>query len=200
VKRIGIFSGSFDPVHRGHIGIALEAITQVTLDEVYFLVETQPRRKSGVTHPAHRMAMLQLALRSHPKLKVLELPDQQFSVAKTLPRLQQRFADSELFFIVGSDMLEHMPQWPLLGQLLMNMGLIVAARGSMGTDKIQRSINTLPGDFKVTIIINSPYPDLSSRAIRETLLANHSSPDVLPSIRRYIKQHWLYSVVVPNSS
>ncbi len=200
MKRIGIFSGSFDPVHRGHIGIALEAITQVTLDEVYFLVETQPRRKSGVTHPAHRMAMLQLALRSHPKLKVLELPDQQFSVAKTLPRLQQRFADSELFFIVGSDMLEHMPQWPLLGQLLMNMGLIVAARGSMGTDKIQRSINTLPGDFKVTIIINSPYPDLSSRAIRETLLANHSSPDVLPSIRRYIKQHWLYSVVVPNSS
>ncbi len=200
MKRIGIFSGAFDPVHQGHIGVALEAITQATLDEMYFLVEAQPRRKGGVTHPAHRIAMLKLALRPYAKLKILELPDRQFSVAKTLPRLQQRFADSELFFIVGSDMLEHMPQWPLLGQLLTNMRLIVATRGDVATDKVKQSINTLPGDFKVTIIINSPYPDLSSRAIRETLLANHSSPDVLPSIISYIKQHWLYSAVVPNSS
>ena len=82
MSKVGIFSGTFDPVHAGHIAFALEAMESAGLDKVYFLPESMPRRKSGVTHYAHRLAMLELALKPYNKLSILELPDKQFSVVK----------------------------------------------------------------------------------------------------------------------
>ncbi|MEI8338988.1 MAG: adenylyltransferase/cytidyltransferase family protein, partial [bacterium] len=84
-NRIGIFSGSFDPVHEGHIEFALQAIKVAKLDYLYFLPDIEPRHKSDVTHVAHRLEMLNLAIKPHPSLRVLELPDKKFSIATTLP-------------------------------------------------------------------------------------------------------------------
>lgn len=195
-QRIGIFSGTFDPVHKGHIGFALEAIRQASLDEVYFLVEARPRRKSGVTHVAHRLAMLKLATKPYPKLKVLELPDGQFSVAKTLPRLKQRFAGSTLVFIAGSDMLKHMPRWPLVRRLFEDMELIVAVRANESSQTIMQQMAILPEAASKLQIIKSTVPHLSSSQLREALLKGQKAT-VLPSTAEYIKQHWLYVSVPP---
>src|SRR5258708_32608937 len=102
-KTIGILSGSFDPIHAGHISLALAALEKADLQAVYFLPEPLPRRKTGVTHIAHRIAMLTRALQAFPQLQVLELPDRQFTIARSLPRLKQRFAGRDLCFIMGSD-------------------------------------------------------------------------------------------------
>ena len=87
-KRIGIYAGAFDPVHKGHVSFALQAIELAGLDEVAFVPEPRPRNKAGVTHLSHRIAMLRLAVKGHPKLKILEVPDKQFLVATSLPRLR----------------------------------------------------------------------------------------------------------------
>src|SRR5581483_3364510 len=89
MKRIGIYSGVFDPVHAGHIGFALQAVERAGLDKVYFLPERRPYHKQGVEHFGHRVAMLKRATRPHPALSVLELEDISFTVERTLPKLQK---------------------------------------------------------------------------------------------------------------
>src|SRR3954451_17379308 len=102
-QRIGIFAGSFDPIHKGHIAFALKAAESAELDEVYFLPEQRPRGKEGITHISHRLAMLELAARAHAKLGVIDLPDKQFWMSKAWPRLRQRFPGDKLFLLMGVD-------------------------------------------------------------------------------------------------
>jgi nicotinic acid mononucleotide adenylyltransferase len=72
-SRIGIYAGTFDPVHAGHVSFALHAMTVAQLDEVYFLPERLPRYKPGAAHFAHRVAMLKRAVKPHPDLQIIEL-------------------------------------------------------------------------------------------------------------------------------
>jgi nicotinate-nucleotide adenylyltransferase len=190
VKKIGILSGSFDPVHAGHIGLALAAKEAVGLDEVYLAPEVRPRRKAGVTHIAHRLAMLELAVKPHSGLGVLELNDRNFTPAKILPKLQARFPGSQLYFICGEDMLTHMPSWPLIDRMLEEMTLVVGRR--------HRETGALDGHSKLTAGLNFEtvdlnYPDVSSSAIREALMAGGHPKGLLKTTEAYIKQHWLYS-------
>ncbi len=198
MSKVGVFSGVFDPVHKGHIGLALAAIQKLGLDEVYFLIEAKPRRKVGVTHLGHRTAMLKLATEAHPNLKVLELPDLKFTVSKTLPRLKQRFANDEIFLLVGSDMLEHMPTWPLINRLLDEVNLTVATRHTTSQTQAKNLASKLTIKPSRIYIITSPEPDLSSGQIRRALLNGQIHNGLLPSTKTYIKQNWLY--VSPSSS
>lgn len=196
MSKIGIFSGAFDPVHAGHIAFALAAIQETELDEVYFLVEPQPRHKTGVTHVAHRQAMIKLAITPHPELRLLDLPDRQFAVAKTLPRLHQRFRDDHLSFLVGSDVLAHMSDWPLIERLLQDMGLVVGFRSTPpAPDTLMAK---LPTTVKELHVLTSPMPLVSSGAIRRALLAGKPAEGLIPSLQPYIAAHWLYSS--PSSS
>ncbi len=192
MKRIGVLSGVFDPIHKGHIGLALEAIKQAKLDEVYFLVETKPRHKTGVSHAVHRNAMIKIAIAPYPKLHLLELPDRQFTVAKTLPRLIHKFPGSELIYISGSDILGHMWQWPLIERMLGQMELVIAGRFDYGTYEVNSQIVKLPVQPKQLFIITSRLPDVSSRLIRIALSQGQKPNGSLSSLQAYIKKHWLY--------
>lgn len=183
-------SGSFDPVHAGHVAFALQAIEAAKLDKVYFAPEALPRRKHGYTHIAHRIAMLKLATAVHPKLGVLELPDKNFSVGKTLPRLQQRFRAAELFYLCGSDMLEHMPEWTLLDAFLAKMELVVGVR-SPDKDAELRSICKKIGALNA-VIIKSQQPSVSGRQIRDAISQHESAIGLLESTKEYISKNWLY--------
>ncbi len=199
-KKIGIFSGTFDPVHAGHITFALKALERSSLDQVIFIPESLPRRKEGVTHYAHRLAMLDLALKPHKSLKVLELPDKQFSVQKTLPRLKKIFSNDELYILIGSDMVDMLlspkaaAQWPDAQNMLISMKLIVGVRGKKITEEYRQKIDMLrPG----SIALASEKPAMSSSDIRSALMRGKNSKDVLPSINKYIKANWLYTSLAP---
>lgn len=194
-RRIGIFSGVFDPVHDGHIQFALKAIKQAKLDKVYFLAEVKPRRKTGITHLAHRIAMLKLATKNYSVLEVLELPDRQFSVAKTLPRLNQKFFNDELFLIAGSDTLEYLSTWPLIDQLISRMNLIIGLRWDFPNQKAEDMIKHLPTLPEEIFIIKSPRTSLSSAKIRQNLAKNKSTPGLTPKVKDYIIENWLYVAV-----
>lgn len=200
MNKIGVYSGTFDPVHKGHIGLALEAIKAANLDVVYFLPEPLPRRKTGVTHLAHRLAMLKLATQPYPKLKVLELPDNKFDIAKTLPRINQKFPGGEIYCICGVDVVEHMPTWPLLESFLNQVSLIVGT--GVANEKPGELIDKLPINPKTLLIVKSPFPDISSHKIRNSLTSNKKAAGLQQTVAKYAKANWLYAVpsAVSNSS
>lgn len=191
-KRIGIYSGSFDPVHKGHVAFALGALDSAKLDQVYFAPESKPRRKSGVTHLGHRLAMLNMATRLHVGLETLELPDRYFSAEKTLPRLRQRFPDADFALLLGSDLFEHISLWPNVEFLLENMALIVAVRSHSDVAHTLALATKLPVAPNELHIIESDKPELASSFIRQSIAAGNRSPDILPSVNKYAIENWLY--------
>lgn len=200
MKRIGIFAGTFDPVHKGHIAFALQARKTANLDKVYFLPEIQPRRKTGVTHIAHRIAMLKRALRPHTGLSVLDLPDKEFSVAKTWPRIQKEFPSDELFLLMGADReLAHLSSWPLVKRLLETVGLIVAQR-QMSREQAEALVKQLPHAPKGLYVLESSLPAVSSAAIRKAVKADVQPEGALKSTLAYADKNWLYVAVSSKAS
>lgn len=200
-KKIGIFSGTFDPVHKGHIAFALKAAEAAGLDMVYFLPEAVPRRKDGVTHYAHRIALLRLATRPHKKLSVLDLPDKQFTVSRTLPRLRKRFPDSDLYLLIGSDIVPYLTDgsWPGAEKLIAGMRLVVGIRAGEDAQDIAARLQELVPDRSFHIL-EADNPHASSRDIRLAYEHGKSHDAALSSLDAYVKKHWLYVSVARKKS
>src|SRR5437016_6385390 len=114
--RIGIFGGTFDPVHLGHLIVAEQCRQQGRLDQVWFFPAARPPHKQDrpLTPFAQRVEMLALALAGQPSFRVEEMekdrPGPSYT-ADTLDEIQRRQPDAGLFLIVGSDTLHDLPYW-----------------------------------------------------------------------------------------
>lgn len=195
MKKIGVYSGTFDPVHNGHIAFAMEAIEQCSLHKVFFLVEPEPRRKQGVKALEHRVRMVQLAIAKHRKLGIIVLEQQQFTPKATLPVLMKRFEDAELYMLLGDDMLAHITDWPNVKYLFQHIGFIVGARKT-STQTVQKIMDHIASVRSMKFryeIINVPETNVSSFAVRARLRKGLTSKDVDPAVGRYIKQQQLYA-------
>lgn len=190
--RIGIYSGTFNPVHAGHIGFALQAMASAKLDRLYFLPERKPRHKVGVEHFGHRVAMLERAVRPHPRFGVLEYVDISFSVQKTLPRLRQQFPGSQLVFLLGSDVVWGMVHWPHIAQLLTVSELVIGLRARDNPLQLRQAIESWPVQPRDAHFLISYAPDVSSAEIREALRRRKPAKGILSSVARYSNRHWLY--------
>jgi nicotinate-nucleotide adenylyltransferase len=192
-QRIGIFAGAFDPVHSGHIAFALQAMAASGLDEVVFLPERRPRHKSHAPeHYAHRVAMIKGAIQPHPQFSVLELADRHFTVSRTLPQLQALFTDCELVLLVGSDVVPLMPQWLHSTRLLRQTELVVGIRSAQTSDQVERQIGGWPGQPLDLVLLDSFAADISSASIRHALRLGRKPKGLLTSVKRYVRQEWLY--------
>jgi nicotinate-nucleotide adenylyltransferase len=191
-KRIGIYAGTFNPVHVGHVAFALQAIDYAKLDQVYFMPERQPRAKPGTEHFGHRVAMLGRALQPHPRCEILELPDINFSIAKTLPTLQQKFPNSQLVFLFGSDIVPSLPTWPYVKKMMEQCELVIGLRGQDDHDTIKAQIEAWQYQPKVLTMFPSFAASVSSSTVREALLKRQPAQGLLPSVERYSNHHWLY--------
>src|SRR5665213_170399 len=143
-KHIGIFAGTFDPIHAGHIFFALEAIKSANLDKVIFLPERRPPHKQSVEHFGHRTAMITQAIKPYKKLGLLELPDIFFNVSRTLPELRKEFPSTELFFMMGSSNARDMNKanWSeeSIKRYFKAGNLIVALREGDDLESLKRSL------------------------------------------------------------
>lgn len=191
-SRVGIYAGTFDPVHSGHITFALEAMERANLDYVYFLPERKPRHKQGVEHFGHRVAMLKRALKPHPKFKILELNDISFNMDRTLPALISMFPQAQLAFLFGSDAIDYLPEWPMSHRLLESNELVVGIRASDTISQTEARIKTWQIQPKDLTVFNSFAPEVSSRAVREALRTQSHATGALSSVKRYSVQNWLY--------
>ncbi len=190
-KRIGIYAGTFDPVHAGHISFALQAMEQAKLDKLYFLPERRPRYKQGVEHFGHRVAMLRRAIKPHPRFRILELPDISFSVGRTLPRLQKIFSDHQLVFLLGSDLVTYLSEWPDVERLLTTSELVIGVRGHETEDQVKDELAKLPVQPTVRLF-SSQATSVTSQQIRSALRKREYAQGLLQSVQRYSDQHWLY--------
>lgn len=196
--KIGIYSGAFDPVHKGHVAFALKAAVEAGLDKVYFLPEAVPRRRESVTHYGHRVAMLKIATKPYQKLEVLEMPDKRFTVHQTLPRLQSKFKDAELHLLIGSDVVEFLGSkaWPGTDKLLKDMRLIVGVRGDDAQEDIAAVLQGIVNS-RAFHIVQTDAKNANSSEIRKALTDGKTHESSLQSLERYIKQNWIYESIAP---
>lgn len=191
-KRIGIYPGTFDPVHTGHIAFALQSREAAKLDKIYFLPERRPRDKQNVEHFAHRVAMLRDAIKPHPQFKVIELVDISFNVQRTLPKLQSMFEGDELVFLFGSDIAKKLGTWPLSERLLTSSELVIGLRHEDKREEVKDAVESWPGAPLGVRLVDSFAPEVSSSKVRNALRLNRQTRGVLRSVEKYSNRNWLY--------
>jgi len=190
MSRIGIFGGTFDPPHKGHLAIAEKAKKQLGLDFVYFVPAYIPPHKQHLpTTAQHRMKMMRLALSGKKEYKVstIELKRQGISyTVDTLKAFKRRFPKSELVLIVGADNLAQFDLWKSPKIILQLASLAVYKRKGFDLSSKESAINH--------ILLKGRMLQISSTEIRNRIEKGYSIRALVPhSIISYIKKHSLYT-------
>lgn len=195
MKRVGIFSGTFDPVHRGHVESCIVALGVLTLDTVLIFIEKKPHRKTGVADFHDRANMLELAISDFPSLRLVDAGKDNITTEDTLKYLEDNFPDSEYWYIVGSDMLNHIGDWPGHEKLFMSMNFCVVLRDNDELKKVKDQIEKLQDKYEDTqfTILPSVWSPISSSKAKELLRKGEITPAINPAVQEYIKRHSLYS-------
>lgn len=171
-QHIGIYSGTFDPIHNGHIMFASETLRICRLDKVIFLPEPRPREKPDVTDIAERVSLIQKAIRGEKDLAVLALRSPQFTTSETLPRLRTLFKDADLTLLVGSDVVRTFPyRWQNLDRLLREVTLAIGMRVGDESSDIIEIIESLQKKYDTQVrytLIQTTQSHIASSHIRKT--------------------------------
>lgn len=195
MKRVGIYSGTFDPVHEGHIAFAMTAVKACRLDKVFFLVEPRPRRKQGIKSFEHRTNMVRLAIDDNPKLGLIVLEQARFTVLETLPQLHARFRGAVLFMLMGEDVALHLSHWPHIDDLINSTSLVVGLReGKEQTVEAQLRLLEKTRAHKLSYqLFKTNLSDYSSSKIRASLRKGKLPLGLHPEVAAYIKEQGLYA-------
>jgi nicotinate-nucleotide adenylyltransferase len=192
-RRIGIFGGSFDPVHNAHLALARVALAELQLDELRWVPVGEPWQKSRrITSAVHREAMVRLAIEGEPRF-VLDRTELERSgpsyTLDTVRSLQVLEPDARWFLVIGQDQYAGFHTWHGWEELLSRVTIAVANRpdASPLADSQVRAV--------AHEAVRLPMMDVSSTDIRERLHHAMAIDDLVPpSVARYIEQHHLYRV------
>jgi nicotinate-nucleotide adenylyltransferase len=199
-ERIGVFGGSFDPVHLGHLTVAQDAVEQLELDRLIFVPAAIPPHKQGKTLASgqQRLEMLQLATESNLRFEVSDMELQRGGVSYTIDTIKQiqfEHPGAELFFIVGLDSLTILHSWKNVEQLLEICTVVPFARGGEDPAKIAEQIQ-LSRDWKTRLMermIRIHEVEISASEIRMRLAEGLSIRYLVPpEVEMYIAEHGLY--------
>lgn len=192
-KKVGIFSGTFDPIHEGHISFAREAIKNCDLDKVFFMVEPRPRRKQGVKSFQHRVNMVRLAIEEDPKLGLIILEQEKFTVPETMPILTSRFKGAQMSLLMGEDVLFKLIAWPQVGRLLDDVNFIIGTRNNQKElEKHIAEIEKLKSKPLKHKVFETKHSGLASSAIRLALRRREKPKGVHSEVMAYIELNGLY--------
>lgn len=208
MERIGIFGGTFDPVHKAHIACAADARRQLGLDRL-FLVPTRPWQKSARAGDEDRVAMLELACRDYTDTleidrREIERAGQSYSI-DTLYSFRKEYPQAALFFILGSDQWKNLPTWILWEHFPELVNLAVYQRDERTYpnpygDKIPAknvdAFNSDPTPFGSILLMQAPAIEVSSTEIRSHLKGEHRLepfPNLDTKVQEYILEHGLYT-------
>lgn len=199
--RIGIFGGTFDPVHMGHLILAEQCRDQAKLDEVWFLPSYLPPHKAGagVTRFEQRCDMLDLAVAGHPAFRIdrieKELPEPSFT-ARTLAELHARHPGNEFFLLMGSDCLPDLPSWYEPRQVIELAGLVVVPRPGVMLWTAERLAKALGVDVSAVRLrfVACPMIEIASRELRRAVADGMSVRYMVPrAVEEYVRERKLYT-------
>lgn len=201
--RIGLFGGTFDPIHLAHLILAERCREDAALEEVWFLPSYQPPHKSDapgrpLTRFEQRCEMATLATTGQPRFKVepieKELPPPSYT-AETLAELRHRHPEHDFHLILGADSVVDLPKWHQPQRVVEQAGLVVVPRpGSELWDAAR--LAAVLGVASVRIqTVECPLVDISSRDLRKRVSEGKSIRFLVPrSIEEYIRERRLYRV------
>lgn len=203
--RLGVYGGTFNPIHRGHVQLVKEWIKRLQLDQLLLIPTATPPHKQAhdLASAEDRLAMCRLAVRDIPKAKVDDLEIRRSGASytvDTLRLLRERFPQTELFLLMGEDMLLTLPEWREAEQL-MKLATIAAAPRSKRLNEITAQQRTLEEQYGAKVLIEEiPFMNISSTRVRELIRAQNSGAgtqeelaSLLPSaVKDYIQAHGIY--------
>jgi nicotinate-nucleotide adenylyltransferase len=195
--RLGIFGGSFDPVHNGHLALAQACHEQAALDEIWFMpTAVQPLKKHGAhASDAQRVEMLRLAIDPEESWRVctLEIERGGFSyTVDTLRQLHIELPEAVLFFMIGADALRDMPRWKEPAEIFRLATPLVVRRAGR-PDPDFAALTPLCTPETQPQLIEMPAIDVSSSDIRTRVAAGSPIGNLVPSaVAEYIVQHRIY--------
>lgn len=182
--KIAVYSGSFNPVHNGHLAIAQKVLESHAADEVWFLVSPQnPLKKDIVLWPENdRLAMVQLAVKDKEGMKASDyefrFPRPTYTI-NTLDSLRSDFPGNNFALLVGGDNLSGIQHWYKSRRIVDEYGLIVYPRPGYSTTEFDNKPNVR--------IIEAPLIDISATEIREKILNNEPVTGLVPpAVEDYI--------------
>lgn len=184
VARVGVFGGTFDPVHVGHLAIALAALETVPLDRVVFVpARRSPLKTSGpVAGERDRLEMLRRATADEPRFSVSPVELERDGPSYTVETLEALREEGQLFLILGADAAQDLPRWKDPDRVRSLATLVVARRP--GTED--------PG-AEGAVVLDTPLMDISARQLRERAARARSLRYLVPDpVCRYIEERALY--------
>ncbi len=204
--RIGIFGGSFDPIHLGHLILAEQCREQARLDQVWFVPSAVGPHKTNGTHSSdrQRIEMMELALSGYEPFVLSKIELERGGVSftvETLRQIRDSHPDDELFLLMGDDQLEQFDTWREPDQICqLAIPLIANRPGSGHVDLTVLKPYVDAPRFKEfsTNSITSPGIQISSSMIRENVAAGKSIRYLTPrSVEKYIETQELYVAKSP---
>ncbi|MDD6483678.1 MAG: nicotinate-nucleotide adenylyltransferase [Clostridiales bacterium] len=192
--KIGIFGGTFDPIHNAHLIIAQYAREQFSLDRLMLMPGGNPPHKRGtVTDKKARYEMTCIAADNDFEVSRYEVDREEYSYTlNTLKYLKEVYPNDEIYFIIGEDSLNDIYTWHKPKEILKLCILLVFPRYSMLSleDKISEVTSALGGNIKA---IDAPILEISSTMLRKRIRKEKSVKHMLPeAVRLYIEKNDLY--------
>ena len=190
--KIGIYGGSFNPIHKGHTSLASAILTQGVVDELWLMVSPLNPLKQGregeIAEYGHRVRMAEIAAEGVKGLRVsdfesrLPVPSYMYN---TLDRLRHEYEGKEFMLVIGADNWRSFHRWYRAEDILKEYGVLVYRRPGFEMDE-----EGLPESVKV---VDTDLYDVSSTQIRETIMNGESADEWLEKgVSAYIEKYGLY--------
>lgn len=201
---IGIFGGTFNPIHNGHIQLAKQALEKLGLDAVHFLPCANPVHRGAPQVSSHdRLNMIKLAIATEDQFVAnrLELDRGGASyMVDTLRELRKQYPDESIGLILGADAFNGIPGWKQPAEILNLSHLIVCQRPGIEMDPgifsdrwVQSASMVKQASYGYVLPLTIEQSNCSSTRIREQLLKSESMPPCLPAaVLEYIVNNHLY--------
>ena len=197
-EKIGIFGGTFNPPHLGHLILAETALEDLRLDRVFFVPAGNPPHKTNkpLADAEHRMAMIQLATMNNERFVVssvdMDRPGPHYT-NDMVAIFQKYYPQADFYFLMGSDSLRDLLSWKEPDRLIDMARLVVMQRPTIYPD-ITQLTRVLPSLLERVYFLNAPEIEISSSDIVKMLKAGQSVRyRVLDSVLAYLTEHQLYA-------
>lgn len=197
-KRLGIFGGTFDPPHVGHLILAAEARDQLDLDCTIWVLTPDPPHKQGkeISTIEDRLAMVNLAIKSDDGFSLsyvdINRPGPHYSV-ETVQILREQYSEHVIFYLMGGDSLQDLPEWYQATKFLENLDGVGVMRRPGDQIDLQELFEKLPILKRKINFITAPLLEISADQIRQRAREHRAYRYyVLPSVYEYICKNQLY--------
>jgi nicotinate-nucleotide adenylyltransferase len=204
-QRIGLFGGSFDPVHSGHLHAARAALDAFDLDRVVFVPAARAPHKPGLPHTSdeHRLAMLRLAIAAEPRFSVSDLELRRGGTSYTIDTVRALPAElglaegDEIFLVLGSDNLRGLSSWRDVRELLeLARPIVVQREGDPDRllDDLRRNLGEAACAKLDAGYLRRPPVPVSSTELREHMRGSRTplEHEIPAAVQAYIQRHRLY--------